>query len=176
MIKNIFKLLAFSILAFAVSSCAKEEIGGTAVQDMAGEWYVIMDYTDEDGNVIEEDTYDLGYNQLYTYNTNANLATEMYVEFLSNVEDNYNSFRVIADVNYGNKTFSATDVEDDYYGYVYTIKNGKVVKDGAISPAGYKADAISFTLIEEYDYNGQHYVDYYLIHGYRRTGLDGGYD
>lgn len=176
MTKNILKYLYVSLFSFIAFSCAKEDIGGTAVQDMAGEWYVIMDYTDEEGNVLMPDVYDLGYNQLFTYNTNANLATEMYIEFISNDEDEYNSFRVITNVDYANKTFSVTDVEDDYYGYIYSITNGKVVKDGAVSPAGYTADSISFTLIEEYDYGDEHYVDYYLIHGYRRTGLLGGYD
>lgn len=169
--KNIFKILACGLLVAGVSSCAKEEIGGTAVQDMAGEWYVTIDYVDEDGNVLMP----LGSGStLYTYNTNANLATEMYIE-----DSYFKGFRVMVDVDYANKTFSGKDVEDDYYdGTVYDVLNGSVVKDGAVSDAGYTADAISFVLVEsgydeEYE---EYYTDYYHYYGYRRTGLLGGYD
>ena len=169
--KNIFKFFALSLFVLGVTSCAKEEIGGTAVQDMAGEWYVEVDYVDEDGNVLYE--YGPGFT-LYTYNTNANLATEMYLE-----DDSFYYFRFIVPVNYANMTFSGTDLEDDYYGnYPMSILNGKIVKDGAVSPAGYTADSISFILDDTYydEEDGQYYTDYYLYHGYRRTGLMGGYD
>lgn len=173
MIKNIFKFLAVSLFVIGVSSCAKEEIGGTAVQDMCGEWYVQVDYVDEDGNVVAEDPYGYGYFELYTYNTNANLSTEMYLD-----DSSFYPFRVIVDVNYGSKTFSATDAIDDYYDAPYNIKNGSIVKDGAVSPAGYTADSISFILVDTYyDEDEEGYVtDYWWYHGYRRTGLNGGYD
>lgn len=171
--KNIFKFLAATLLVLGVSSCAKEEIGGTAVQDMCGEWYVQVDYADADGNVIVEDPYGYGLIPLYTYNTNANLATEMYVD-----DSYFFPFRLIVDVNYANKTFSVTDAEDDYYGSILSVLNGAVVKDGAVSPAGYTADAISFIVKDYYyDEDEEGYVtDYWLYHGYRRTGLAGGYD
>lgn len=170
MSKNIFKFLTAFLLIVVASSCAKEEIGGTAVQDMAGEWYVQVDYVDEDGNVIIEN-YSEGYLPLYTYNTNANLSTEMYVE-----DSYFYGWRLAVDVNYANKTFSITDY--DYDGDLFNITDGKIVENGAVSPAGYKADAISFTLQDTYydEDAGGNVTDYWYYHGYRRTGLDGGYD
>ena len=171
--KNIFKFLAVALVAFGISSCAKEEIGGTAVQDMCGEWYVVVDGVDSNGNVTMEDPFEMGYFGLYTYNTNSNSPTEMYIDD----DGNFWAFRVIANVDYNSKTFSVTNAEDDYYGISVDIVNGSIVKDGAKSPAGYTADSISFMVaFEDDDYIGAGYWDYLWIHGYRRTGLAGGYD
>ncbi|MCH5233645.1 MAG: hypothetical protein J1E78_08400 [Muribaculaceae bacterium] len=171
--KKIYKLLAFSLLALGVASCAKEEIGGTAVQDMCGEWYVQVDGVDANGNVTMEDPFGVGIFPLFTYNTNANLPTEMYVDD----DGNFWAFRVKVDVNYAAKTFSVSNAVDDYYGILVDVVNGSIVKDGAKSPAGYTADSISFMVaFEDDDYIGAGYWDYLWIHGYRRTGLDGGYD
>lgn len=160
--KNIFKFLAATLLVLGVSSCAKEEIGGTAVQDMCGEWYVAIDYVDESGNVLE--SYGSGY-PLYTYNTNANIATEMYIE-----DGYFYPFRLIVNVDYVNKTFGGSDLEDDYAGQPpMSVIKGSIVKDGTKSDAGYIADSIEFTIV---DADG----DAYWYHGYRRTGLAGGYD
>ena len=172
MMKNIFKFLACTLLVLGVSSCAKEEIGGTAVQDMAGEWYVMVDAVDAQGNVVMEDPYGMGFFELFTYNTNANLATEMYVDDNGNFWD----FRVKVNVDYVAKTFSASNALDDYNEIMVDLKDGKIVKNGATSPAGYSADSISFVVVfEDDDYVGDLY-DALWIHGYRRTGLNGGYD
>ena len=172
MMKNIFKFLAVSLLLVGFASCEKEKIGGTAVQDMCGEWYVQVDGVDSNGNVTMEDPFDMGVFELYTYNTNADLATEMYIDDYGNFWD----FRVTVNVDYANKTFSASNAVDDYNDILVDIVNGKVVKDGATSMAGYTTDAISFMVaFEDDDYRGE-YWDYLWIHGYRRTGLNGGYD
>lgn len=170
--KNIFKVLAMSLLLAGFSSCAKEEIGGTAVQDMCGEWYVMVDAVDSNGNVVIPDPFDMGYFPLFTYNTNKNLPTEMYVDD----DGNFWEFKVIVNVDYAQKTFNVTNAANDYYDMNMDVLNGKIVKDGAKSPAGYTADAISFMVaFDDDDYIGEVY-DYLWIHGYRRTGLDGGYD
>lgn len=171
--KNIFKFFALILLIAGFTSCEKEKAGGTEVQDMCGEWYVQVDAVDANGNVVFEDPFDAGIFPLYTYNTNSNLPTEMYID------DNgyFWDFRVIVDVNYAAKTFQVIDGEDDYNGISVDIVDGKVVKEGAVSPAGYVADSISFLVaFEDDDYIGAGYWDYLWIHGYRRTGLDGGYD
>lgn len=164
-------LIACTLIGFA--SCSKEPIGGTEVQDMCGEWIVMVDAVDANGNVVYEDPYGVGMFPLYTYNTNANLPTEMYVD-----DDGYFwDFRVIVDVNYAAKTFQVFEAEDDYNGISVDIVDGKVVKDGTLSPAGYVADAISFLVAFEDDEDlADGYWDYLWIHGYRRTGLAGGDD
>ncbi|MCH5240614.1 MAG: hypothetical protein J1F38_10355 [Muribaculaceae bacterium] len=179
MTKNILKYLSVAIIAVAASSCAKEEIGGTAVQDMCGEWYILVDGVDADGNVVYEDPLDLGYTSAYTYNTNANLSTEMYLE------DYAWEFFIKVDVDYPNRTFSVKDAvmyyDEDENGDVFpvlvNILNGKVVKDGALSAAGYVTDGISYLIQAEDDpYAAAGYWDYLWVHGYRRTGLMGGND
>ena len=67
-----------------LSSCEKDEIGGTATEALAGEWTVTVDAVDGSGNVVEEDFFGLGRVMLNTYNTAANLPTEMYVDDLGN--------------------------------------------------------------------------------------------
>lgn len=167
--KNIFSILLVTAL-ISLASCAKEEIGGTKVQDMCGEWYVAVDYIDEDGNVLQ--SYGDGYS-IFTYNTNADLDNEMYLD-----DDDFFGFRLIVKVNYADKTFSVTDGEDDYYGQVLSVRNGSIVKDGAESWAGYITDAINFILEDTYyDEDLEEMVtDLYWYHGFRRTGLAGGYD
>lgn len=170
--KNIFKFLACALFIFGASSCAKEKIGGTAVQDMCGEWYVWVDAVDADGNITMEDPFDMGYFPLYTYNTNSDLPTEMYIDDMGN----FWAFKVIVNVDYQKKTFSALNTIDDYYGISVDVLDGSVVENGAESMAGYTTDGISFLVaFEDDDYIGVYY-DYLWIHGYRRTGLNGGYD
>ena len=180
-IKNILNVAAVSLLVFGVSSCAKEEIGGTAVQDMCGEWYVVADAVDAAGNVVIEDFFDLGYFTLMTYNTNANLSTEMYIDDFGTFWD----MKVVVPVDYANKSFNGKDIvvyyDEDEDGNVYPVNcniwDGKVVKDGTKSPAGYVADSISFMVSFEDDPYAERYgYDHWWVHGYRRTGLDGGYD
>ena len=43
-----------------LSSCEKDEIGGTATEALAGEWTVTVDAVDGSGNVVEEDFFGLG--------------------------------------------------------------------------------------------------------------------
>ena len=172
MIKNILKFFTVAIAVLGLSSCAKEEIGGTAVQDMAGEWYVQVDGVDKDGNVVVEDPFGMGYFPLYTYNTNENSSDRMYVSD----DQNFWPFCVIVDVNYSAGTFQASGAEDSFNGISVDIVDGSIVKDGTVSQAGYTADSISFKVVFEDDnYVGVHY-DYLWIHGYRRTGLNGGND
>lgn len=171
--KNILKYLIISLFVAGFGSCAKEEIGGTAVQDMCGEWYVVVDGVDANGNVTMEDPFGMGYFPIYTYNTNANVPTEMYIDD----QGAFWEFRVIANVDYTGKTFSATSALDDYNGITVDVANGKVVKDGDKSMAGYTADGISFMVKFSDDENiAEGYWDYLWIHGYRRTGLNGGND
>lgn len=172
MIKNILKVFAVILAVLGLSSCAKEEIGGTAVQDMAGEWYVKVDGVDSNGNVVAEDPFGMGYFPLYTYNTNDNSPSHMYV----NDDQNFWPFCVIVDVNYEAGTFQVVGAEDSFKGISVDVADGAIVKDGTVSQSGYTADSISFKVkFEDDDYVGVYY-DALWIHGYRRTGLNGGYD
>ncbi|MGX8683614.1 MAG: lipid-binding protein, partial [Bacteroidales bacterium] len=58
------KVLYFAalLLTTVFASCEKEEIGGTATQATAGQWYVTIDAVDENGKPIQggEDYFGLG--------------------------------------------------------------------------------------------------------------------
>lgn len=161
------KYIFVAIFALAVSSCDKEEIGGTATQDLAGEWMVKADIVDASGNVIAEDPYGLGYFQVITYNTAANIPTEMWVSDTGNFWE----FTAKVPCDAAAQTFgSSTAVPNLDYDCMVTITNGKVTYGGTLSPSGAIADAIEFTIAFDDDEGGYTY----LLSGYRRTGLQGG--
>lgn len=81
------KLVYFAALLFCagMTSCEKEEIGGTATESMAGQWLVRIDAVDDSGTPIEggENYFGLdgdGYSIMLTYNTSANSASEMWID------------------------------------------------------------------------------------------------
>ena len=53
--KKIFYILAI-IATLSLAACRKTPIGGSAVQDLSGEWYVQVDIVDENGEVVEDET------------------------------------------------------------------------------------------------------------------------
>ncbi len=128
---------------------------GTAVQDMAGDWYV---------ETYQGDNKVLGYERITTYNTADNVATEMWVNDNGNIWE----FKTKANVDYGNLKFWGDDLPSDYDGYeiTVTITDGQIVKDGATTSGGNTSDAISFNA-EFSDDPGT----VYTIKGYKRTGF-----
>ena len=49
-----------AILCMTFASCEKDEVGGTATQALAGEWYVTVDAVDANNNVTALDPYEIG--------------------------------------------------------------------------------------------------------------------
>lgn len=47
--------LCMAILCMTFASCEKDEVGGTATQALAGEWYVTVDAVDANNNVTALD-------------------------------------------------------------------------------------------------------------------------
>ncbi|MFI3279382.1 MAG: lipid-binding protein [Rikenellaceae bacterium] len=160
--KKIFSFLLLSVVALCTLSCEKDEVGGTATENMAGEWYVSVDMIGPDGTNYG-DYYGVGEFIIQTYNTNANIPTEMYVD------DCYNfwAFKTIVDIDYDAMTFSSTASYDEYYGITVNVTDGKITTDGAISITGMPADAITLTC-EFSDDEGW----YYVFSGYRWTGFE----
>jgi hypothetical protein len=89
------KLVYFAalLLTAAFTSCEKEDVGGTATESMAGQWYCTIDAVGDDGNPItvaaDGVTPNSGENYfglenprtlILTYNTASNSATEMWVD------------------------------------------------------------------------------------------------
>lgn len=160
--KHIIGLL--SLLVFVLAGCEKDEIGNTATETLAGEWYVTVDAVDEGGNVITEDCYGMGYIHMNTYNTAANTPTEMYVDDIKNFWDF--KVRVKSDVNA--LTFATEGaVANEKYDCNVTINGGKIMLGAATTPHGTPADSIEFYVSFSDDEPGMRYK----VSGYRYTGL-----
>jgi hypothetical protein len=161
--KKIIYLMAFCLLV--LQSCKKEVVaGGTAVQDMAGEWWVqVQIINTADGSVVQP--YGEDYSKVSTYNTSENTPNQMWMDDAKT----YYGLKAKVTVDYVNKTFSATDADENYFGIKVTIKNGKIVKDGAIGPVSKDVtDAISYDATFSDDPTHT-----YQFKGYHRTMFPG---
>ena len=172
------KIVLYTIVLAAgllsISSCAKDEIGGTATEAMAGEWYVTAVAIDGNGEVVYEDAdlFDIGHFHLDTYNTASNGTTEMWID------DNTNfwEFKIKIKIDLAAKTFQATDVPNEYYSdpedCLVTISNGKILPGAATTPSKMPADSIVFNVSFSDDlYPAAYGYAEYRISGYRYTGF-----
>lgn len=163
-----YLILLFAALAFTLTSCEKDtEPGGTAVQDMAGDWWVTYEYEASPG-VWKDQGF--GPFRMTTYNTAANLSTEMWVNANVGASSLF-TFTSKVSVDYSAKTFKTT-------GYVlanntkYTtekllITDGKILKGVAKTPSGMPADSIVF--YTKFDNDSKALT--YKVSGFRRTGF-----
>lgn len=185
--KKIVYLFAAALL---FASCEKDEIGGTATESLAGQWYVNVDAVDENGDVVYtgEDVFELGTFMLLTYNTASNTADTLFVDDL----ENFWKFKVKVSCNSGDRTFGNTDFADNFkYECGVKITDGKVLSQAATTPSGMPADSIVFYVEFDDDYlvddEGNLVVDdegnpvyfpeaygfkNYRISGYRYTGFE----
>ena len=170
--KLFFAILALATLTFA--SCEKEPIGGTATQEMAGQWYTTIQHIDKDGSVMYdgEDLFGIGQFWTLTYNTAADKAEEMWI---SDVDGAFWEYQVKVKCNISDKSFTVTEGEDILNGALVTITNGKILPSAAKTPSGMKADSIVFDILfsdDPYAYGaGGPYYDHLRVTGYRYTGL-----
>ena len=119
-------LLAISVIALSLFSCEKEEIGGTATQSLAGQWYITIDAVDSAGNVMTDATGSTADYENYfsfsnrllilTYNTVANNPNEMYLDMSPILDDDnavicpFVGFKVLIPCNTGSSTFGGDTV------------------------------------------------------------------
>ena len=68
-----------AILCMTFASCEKDEVGGTATQALAGEWYVTVDAVDANNNVTAVDPNGMGKFLVNTFNTAANVSDQMWI-------------------------------------------------------------------------------------------------
>ncbi len=154
--KNIFLTIIAALMMFSFSACQKDELdpGGTAVQSMAGEWFVQSD-NGSGGNIGGS------YYKFSTYNTSLNTGTSMFIDD----NENYWTFKGKVTVDLAAKTFKVTGAQNEYYDMTFTVTDGKIVTGGTTGPAsGAVTDAISFS-VEFSDDPGT----IYKFKGYRRT-------
>jgi hypothetical protein len=82
------KIIFFATALLTLVACSKDEIGGTKMESMAGQWYCTVDAVDDNGNPITqtldgspnsgEDYWGVGRTLVLTYNTAANTPDEMW--------------------------------------------------------------------------------------------------
>lgn len=150
-----------------VTSCKKDEIGNTATVDMAGEWQVMVDVYDPSGTLLAEDW--LGSFLIGTFNTAENVSNKMFVSDNGNLESLGLAFQVELVADPATKTFKTDGAQTNLYsGTDVTVKNGKIVYGGSVTPSGMPADSIEFDI----EYSDDPYGGLvYHIYGFRYTGL-----
>ena len=178
--KTLYSLLMLVGVLVAFTSCEKEEIGNTATVATAGDWYVTVDAADANGSVFVdedgdawEDPFGLGNIHVLTFNSAANNPNEMIVCDMGVFWD----FKVKVNCDQNTLTFSTNTTEDNnlvegYEDVNVKITNGKIIKDGMITPSGQKADYIEFYVSFSDDpYPDAYGWDSYKVSGYRYTGF-----
>lgn len=171
------RLLIYPVLCLVgtlfYTSCKKDEIGGTAGEKTAGEWYVTSVAVDAEGNVVfeDDDLFGIGHFHLDTYNTSTNDPNVMWID---DNENFYFPFKGKITIDPNALTFSGSEVENEYDDARFTITNGKIMFGAATTPSGMPADSIVFnvtiagdTFPEQYEFSS------YRIAGFRYTGLTG---
>lgn len=158
-----YLILLFAALSFSLISCDDDtEPGGTAVEKMAGDWWVTVNIID--GGVELEDPYHAGHIQMSTYNTAANINTEMWLDDMENFWD----YKVKVNVDYNARTFSTSDfVPNLAYDSKVRITDGKILHGAATTPSGMPADSIVYFV--EFDDDTDGYL--HKVSGFRRTGF-----
>lgn len=176
--KKIFVcLVATAISAASFISCDTQtdiEAGGTAVEKMAGSWIVSMDAINADGSLFEAEYIDAGVN-IYTYNTAANVSTEMWLDDLGELWSSYfpkyqgidveQQMKLVVD--YKNLTFHTAE---PIMGV--SISNGKILLGKGHNLHGLPTDSIYF----EFKLEGDQWAeddgfDRYCITGVKEDGF-----
>ena len=156
--KILILLLAVVLASFNISCKKDQEIGGTAMQKMSGDWYVTINGDEENGHF-----------SLFTYNTSDNSSTQMWLHSDRLRDEGVliaMKGKISADVN--GMTFSGTNIANiglsGTANPTFSIANGKVVTNGTVGPvSNTPTDLISFDLT----IGGVTYK----IEGYHKTGF-----
>ena len=166
------KVLYLAALLFCATftSCEKEEVGGTATEAMAGDWYVTCDAVDEAGNVVIEDPFDYGRVHILTYNTAANISDQLYIDDLDEIWE----FKVKATSDINALTFSTNGAiaNETYEDCDVTITDGKILPMAGRQNNGSPADSIVFYVSFSDDpYPAAYGYAKYKVSGIRYSGL-----
>ncbi len=157
------KILYFMMLGLSITllaSCEKdEEIGGTALQQMSGDWFVQV--SDD-----PEQAPSGGYAHFTTYNTASNSTAEMWLDDT----ESYWQFKGKVNVDLSSFGFSADNVQNEYYDSQFTVLNGKILKDAATAP-GSKAKTDSIYFQVKFSDSDNPDGDVYTFSGYKKTGF-----
>lgn len=164
--------LATMLLAMVFTSCSKEEIGGTATQNVAGDWYVKVVGCDASDNIIYDDDELYGYGMWHclTYNTAANDPTKMIIYD----DGNFKNYMVVVNIDQATNTFATPN--NDFAPNLASnnnvkITNGKIVFNGGKQNNGSPADYIEYNLYIDNDKYAGDIYDHLRVIGVRYSGL-----
>lgn len=180
--KKVLYFAATLLLGVSFTSCEKEDMGGTATESMAGQWYVQIDAVDDNGNPIAggEDYFGLGRTIMLTYNTSANSSTVMWLDDMgeydlpsvygNNAYPNY-SIKCMVNINQNDLTFSSSNAQNASGSYPVSIE-GKILKNAGHQNNGSVCDSIVFFVNYNNDpwYPDDGYAKY-KVSGIRYSGL-----
>ncbi|MBQ2129006.1 MAG: hypothetical protein II429_07740 [Prevotella sp.] len=170
------KYISFFAMALALSfgfvSCdteTNEEPGGTNIEKMCGYWDVVYDAVDDAGNIVYEDPYGVGVCDLYTYNTNDNGVTQMYLDD----RNTFWAYKFLVSIDYNGRTFSASETWYDAGESGHAIvTDGKILEGAAKNIHGMPTDSISFYIQFDDDSDGAQYGwTKWHVHGQRHSGF-----
>ena len=171
------KIIFFAAALLALAACSKEEIGGTATESMAGDWYVTVEAVAEDGTVIDDD-FNGGRVHMLTYNTAENVATKMYIDDLGTTNGEFLGMKAQITCDPAAMTFASegiVDNETSHSGNVsdkLQIMDGKILLKAGRQNNGSVADSIDFYMKYSEDaYAKKYKYSKYHIHGVRYSGL-----
>ena len=129
--KKIVYMAASLLLCMSIFSCSKDEIGGTATESMAGDWYVTVDAVDANGEVVIED-FNEGSFHVLTYNNAENVGNKLFVD------DQYNllGMKALAICDQNTMTFATPDTVDNVTSHSKYVSDRVIVTDGKIIKNG----------------------------------------
>ncbi len=164
----IFLLMALSAGLISCNVETNEEPGGTAVEQMAGNWDVTFDAVDKDGNVVYDDPFGFGVFTVSTYNTASNSSTQMWL-----LDEEWWNTKFRVDVDLKNNTFEATERDYDLKGTgKAVVTKGKVMLGAGKNLHGMPCDSIYYEIWYNDDPNPEENgYDHYAFHGTRTTGF-----
>ena len=155
--KNKIKAILGFTMATLLYSCQKDaEIGGTAVQDMSGDWHVRVNETGS-------------YFTLYTFNTSDNSPNLMWVQGTGlKTASTAIGVKGKVPIVYSDKTFGGENIENIAATKAdipeFSIASGKIIPNGTVGPASKSpTDSIYFEL----NVNGV----VYKVSGFHKTGF-----
>ncbi|HEV8283697.1 MAG TPA: lipid-binding protein [Chitinophagaceae bacterium] len=128
------KIIIFSgLVIFLFSSCKQElpDVGGTAAEKMANEWWVTLDLPGQ------PDVFGIGHFKIATYNTAANNDSIWIDDF-----ENGWQVKFKAKADFTNLTFTANKAPNQYYPITVNLTDGKILLNAGHSKSGNVVDSI----------------------------------
>lgn len=162
------KIIIFTFLVSASlfwSGCQEDpEPGGTATQDVAGEWWVRV-YIDDGVGALDENDMVLDYVKLMTFNTASNSPDSLWIYDVDHIWE----FQVKAGFDKTSKTFSVSQGQNVSYDSQVTIADGQVFLGQGRSSSGVQTDSIYF--VATFSDDAPAYGTEFIVAGHRRTGF-----